>query len=97
MPHSRCSQLLKLLGSTDARSLHGPEVLDTLIVSGTSSVDDVRRAQPWGLNVVPRFETVDDLAVQRESPVLPQSRNVGGRHRLDRKHANVERLARGRL
>ena len=35
---------------------------DTLIVSGTSSTDDVRRArQLTGLHVVPLFETVDDL------------------------------------
>jgi phosphoenolpyruvate carboxylase len=47
-----------------ARQRHGAEALDTLIVSGTESVDDVVRAleltsEP--LAVVPLFETVDDL------------------------------------
>lgn len=51
-----------LAAAADARALHGPEALDTLIVSGTSSVDDVQRAAPWGLKVVPLFETIDDLA-----------------------------------
>jgi phosphoenolpyruvate carboxylase len=42
---------------------HGERALDTLIVSGTSSADDVRRARSLtGLSVVPLFETVDDLA-----------------------------------
>jgi phosphoenolpyruvate carboxylase len=36
--------------------------LDTLIISGTSSTDDVRRARELtDLHVVPLFETVDDL------------------------------------
>ena len=43
---------------------HGAAALDTLIVSGTRSADDVLRAlelttEP--LSVVPLFETVDDL------------------------------------
>ncbi len=47
-----------------ARRRHGAAALDTLIVSGTSSVDDVVRAlelttEP--LAIVPLFETVDDL------------------------------------
>jgi phosphoenolpyruvate carboxylase len=47
-----------------ARRRHGPEALDTLIVSGTSSADDIMRAlelttEP--LSIVPLFETVDDL------------------------------------
>src|SRR5437764_6295692 len=47
----------------EARRRHGPEALDTLIVSGTSSANDVRRARRLtGLSVVPLFETVDDLA-----------------------------------
>src|SRR2546423_3919652 len=47
----------------EARRRHGPEALDTLIVSGTSSADDVRRARELtALSVVPLFETVDDLA-----------------------------------
>jgi phosphoenolpyruvate carboxylase len=37
--------------------------LETLIISGTSSADDVRRARAdTALSVVPLFETVDDLA-----------------------------------
>jgi phosphoenolpyruvate carboxylase len=47
------------------RRAHGARALDTLIVSGTSSVDDVRRAQALTdepLSVVPLFETIDDLA-----------------------------------
>ncbi|HEX7083733.1 MAG TPA: phosphoenolpyruvate carboxylase [Gaiellaceae bacterium] len=48
-----------------ARREHGPASLDTLIVSGASSADDVLRAlaltdEP--VSVVPLFETVDDLA-----------------------------------
>jgi phosphoenolpyruvate carboxylase len=47
-----------------ARRRHGPAALDTLIVSGTASAEDVVRAleltsEP--LSVVPLFETVDDL------------------------------------
>jgi phosphoenolpyruvate carboxylase len=47
-----------------ARRRHGASALDTLIVSGTSSTGDVRRAlelttEP--LAIVPLFETVDDL------------------------------------
>jgi phosphoenolpyruvate carboxylase len=47
------------------RRKHGPEALDTLIVSGTSSAADVTAAgeltdEP--LSIVPLFETLDDLA-----------------------------------
>ena len=47
------------------RRKHGPEALDTLIVSGTSSAADVIAAgaltdEP--LSIVPLFETLDDLA-----------------------------------
>jgi phosphoenolpyruvate carboxylase len=46
----------------EAQRRHGPAAIDTLIVSGTSSLDDVRRARALTeLNVVPLFETVDDL------------------------------------
>ena len=47
-----------------ARDRHGPEALDTVIVSGTESADDVRAALDLGpeLSVVPLFETVADLA-----------------------------------
>ena len=49
--------------ATAARREHGPRALDTLVVSGTSSLDDVRRAKALtDLRVVPLFETVEDLA-----------------------------------
>jgi len=47
-----------------ARARHGPEALDTVIVSGTSGADDVRRALDLSeepLAVVPLFETIADL------------------------------------
>ena len=47
------------------RRRHGPEVLDTLIVSGASSAADVIRASELTdepLSIVPLFETLDDLA-----------------------------------
>jgi phosphoenolpyruvate carboxylase len=48
--------------AAEARRLHGADALDTLIVSGTSSLEDVRRARSLTeLKVVPLFETVDDL------------------------------------
>ncbi|MDX6474526.1 MAG: phosphoenolpyruvate carboxylase, partial [Gaiellaceae bacterium] len=52
----------------EARRVHGPEALDTLIVSGTASADDVHRAVALSdeLSVVPLFETVDDLAAAPE-------------------------------
>ncbi|MDP9284569.1 MAG: phosphoenolpyruvate carboxylase [Actinomycetota bacterium] len=54
-----------LRAATEGRRRHGPQALDTLIVSGTSSAADVIRAvelcdEP--LSVVPLFETLDDLA-----------------------------------
>src|SRR5581483_3771880 len=46
-----------------ARRRHGPAALGTLVVSGTSSIEDVRRARALTeLDVAPLFETVDDLA-----------------------------------
>jgi phosphoenolpyruvate carboxylase len=52
-----------LAAAAAARRRHGPRALDTLIVSGTSSLDDVRRARAaTELRVAPLFETVDDLA-----------------------------------
>jgi phosphoenolpyruvate carboxylase len=47
-----------------ARERHGPEALDTVIVSGTQSAEDVLAALELGpdLSVVPLFETIDDLA-----------------------------------
>jgi phosphoenolpyruvate carboxylase len=52
-----------LAAADEARRVHGAAALDTLIVSGTSSPDDVRRGRSLTeLKVVPLFETVDDLA-----------------------------------
>jgi len=52
-----------LAAADAARATHGPNALDTLIVSGTSSLYDVRRARAaTRLRVAPLFETVDDLA-----------------------------------
>jgi phosphoenolpyruvate carboxylase len=52
-----------LAAAEEVRRLHGRDALDTLIVSGTSSLDDVQRARELtDLEVVPLFETVDDLA-----------------------------------
>jgi len=51
-------------GAAAARGRHGPPALDTVIVSGTSSADDVRRVQALSaepLSFVPLFESVDDL------------------------------------
>src|SRR3954447_21831592 len=51
-----------LAAADEAWVRHGEQALDTLVVSGTSSADDVRRARSLtGLSVVPLFETVDDL------------------------------------
>jgi phosphoenolpyruvate carboxylase len=51
-----------LAAADAARARHGHHALDTLIVSGTSTLDDVRRARTaTGLRVAPLFETVDDL------------------------------------
>ena len=51
-----------LAAASEARARHGAEALDTLIISGTSSIDDIRRARELTeLRVVPLFETVDDL------------------------------------
>jgi phosphoenolpyruvate carboxylase len=47
-----------------ARERHGPEALDTVIVSGTESAGDVFAGLDLvpDLSVVPLFETIDDLA-----------------------------------
>jgi phosphoenolpyruvate carboxylase len=57
-------------GVAAARARHGPQALDTVIVSGTSSARDVRRihelsAEP--LSFVPLFESVADL---RAAPAI---------------------------
>jgi phosphoenolpyruvate carboxylase len=47
-----------------ARARHGSQALDTLIVSGTSSAQDVRRVRDLSaepLSLVPLFESVEDL------------------------------------
>jgi phosphoenolpyruvate carboxylase len=52
-----------LAAAAEARRAHGADALDTLVVSGTSSLADVRLARSLtALKVVPLFETVDDLA-----------------------------------
>jgi len=52
-----------LVAAAGAQRYHGAAAIDTLVVSGTSSHDDVRRARTLTeLRVVPLFETVDDLA-----------------------------------
>jgi phosphoenolpyruvate carboxylase len=51
-------------GAAAARARHGPQALDTVIVSGTSSAADVRRIQELSaepLSFVPLFESVADL------------------------------------
>jgi phosphoenolpyruvate carboxylase len=51
-----------LAAAASAREVHGPQALDTLIISGTSSIDDIRRARAQtSLRVVPLFETLGDL------------------------------------
>jgi phosphoenolpyruvate carboxylase len=51
-----------LTAAGEAQERHGPQAIDTLVVSGTSSSDDVRRALDLTtLAVAPLFETVDDL------------------------------------
>lgn len=51
-----------LAAAARAQDEHGSKALDTLIISGTSSIDDIRRARTQtGLRVVPLFETLDDL------------------------------------
>ncbi|MGN6797277.1 MAG: phosphoenolpyruvate carboxylase, partial [Gaiellaceae bacterium] len=51
-----------LAAAAAAQDEHGPRAIDTLIISGTSSIDDVRRARAQtALRVVPLFETLADL------------------------------------
>jgi phosphoenolpyruvate carboxylase len=51
-----------LAAAARAQDEHGPQALDTLIVAGTSSIDDIRRARSQtSLRVVPLFETLEDL------------------------------------
>ena len=53
-----------VVAAARARARHGPEALDTLIVSGTSSAQDVLAALELSdepLSVVPLFETIEAL------------------------------------
>ncbi len=58
-------RILDLLSAAAAaRARHGPQALDTVIVSGTSSAQDVRRVRELSaepLSLVPLFESVEDL------------------------------------
>ena len=77
-------------GVYEAQQLHGTEALDTLIVSGTSSVDDVTRAAALAadagaqVRVSPLFETIADL---REAPAIVEAllerMELGGERRLE--------------
>ena len=53
-----------LSAAAAARARHGSQALDTVIVSGTSSAQDVRRVRELSaepLSLVPLFESVEDL------------------------------------
>jgi phosphoenolpyruvate carboxylase len=53
-----------------ARTRHGPQALDTVIVSGTSSAGDILRVRDLTdepLSLVPLFETIEDL---RAAPAI---------------------------
>jgi phosphoenolpyruvate carboxylase len=69
--------------AVEARRRHGTQALDTLIVSGTSSAEDVHRAMKLSdeLSVVPLFETVDDLIAAPEilDQLLEDGRFAAGR------------------
>jgi phosphoenolpyruvate carboxylase len=57
-------------GAAAARARHGSQALDTVIVSGTSSAEDVRRIHAFSaepLSYVPLFESVADL---RAAPAI---------------------------
>jgi len=68
-----------LAAVADVRKRHGPEAVDTVIVSGTTSASDVLAALDLSgepLSVVPLFETISDLerapAVVRELLAEPR-------------------------
>jgi phosphoenolpyruvate carboxylase len=69
-PDERIRDLFR--GAARAQRIHGPEALDTLIVSMTTSADDVLRAEELagaaGLDVtgVPLFETIETLRAADE-------------------------------
>jgi phosphoenolpyruvate carboxylase len=58
--------------AVEARRRHGPQALDSMIVSGVQSPDDVLRALELTneLRVVPLFESIDDL---RAAPAIVES------------------------
>src|SRR5262249_24910681 len=62
-PDARVAELLD--AARAARARHGAQALDTVVVSGTRSAEDVRRvhrlAGGEALSVVPLFEPGDDL------------------------------------
>jgi phosphoenolpyruvate carboxylase len=62
-PDERVAELLA--GARAARARHGAHALDTVVVSGTRSAEDVRRVHRLAagepLSIVPLFESVDDL------------------------------------
>jgi phosphoenolpyruvate carboxylase len=63
--HETDERMRELLdGAAAARARHGPQALDTVIVSGTSSAQDVHRVHELSadrLSLVPLFESVEDL------------------------------------
>ncbi|HEY2936606.1 MAG TPA: phosphoenolpyruvate carboxylase [Gaiellaceae bacterium] len=80
-PDERVRETFKAVAR--ARARHGPEALDTVIVSGTSSADDVRRAVELTeerLAVAPLFETIADL---RAAPAIVEELLDDGRERLE--------------
>ena len=59
------------------RRRHGPESLDSVVVSGTSSAADVLAvlsATDERLSVVPLFETIEDL---RRAPAIVEELRAG--------------------
>jgi len=61
-PDERVRELVE--AARAARARHGAAALDTVVVSGTSSADDVRRVHELAggeLSVVPLFESIADL------------------------------------
>ena len=78
----------------EARERHGPQALDTVIVSGTTSAEDVRRVHELTdepLSLVPLFESVEALRA------APRIYERAARHRrLPRGDGRLLRLGEGR-
>jgi len=77
-------------GISAAQDVYGTEALDTLVLSGTESVDDVRRAAAFAdragarLRVAPLFETIADLRASPEIVAsLLEQRQLGADGRLE--------------